>query len=77
MIKKIEHFWKGLSHDRTQISALPPEQYGDRFYNFVEGITMSAEEARREFAADPPPPAGAAPAFLREVLAEVLAELRP
>ncbi|GJN71224.1 phosphatidylinositol-4-phosphate 5-kinase its3 [Purpureocillium lilacinum] len=48
MIKKIEHFWKGLSHDRTQISALPPEQYGDRFYNFVEGITMSAEEARRE-----------------------------
>ncbi|QUC20869.1 uncharacterized protein UV8b_05110 [Ustilaginoidea virens] len=48
MIKKIEHFWKGLSHDRTQISALPPEQYGDRFYNFVQGITMSAEEARRE-----------------------------
>ncbi|OAA50526.1 phosphatidylinositol-4-phosphate 5-kinase its3 [Metarhizium rileyi] len=48
MIKKIEHFWKGLSHDRSQISALPPEQYGDRFYNFVEGITMSAEEARRE-----------------------------
>ncbi|PHH59581.1 hypothetical protein CDD81_2846 [Ophiocordyceps australis] len=48
MIKKIEHFWKGLSHDRTQISALPPDEYGDRFYNFVEGITMSAEEARRE-----------------------------
>ncbi|KHO02097.1 phosphatidylinositol-4-phosphate 5-kinase its3 [Metarhizium album ARSEF 1941] len=48
MIKKIEHFWKGLSHDRSQISALPPEQYGDRFYNFVEGITMSSEEARRE-----------------------------
>lgn len=48
MIKKIEHFWKGLSNDRTQISALPPEQYGDRFYNFVEGITMSEEEAHRE-----------------------------
>ncbi|KAK2606268.1 Phosphatidylinositol-4-phosphate 5-kinase [Conoideocrella luteorostrata] len=48
MIKKIEHFWKGLSNDRSQISALPPEQYGDRFYNFVEGITMSAEEARKE-----------------------------
>jgi 1-phosphatidylinositol-4-phosphate 5-kinase len=48
MIKKIEHFWKGLSHDRSQISALPPEQYGDRFYNFVEGITLSAEAARRE-----------------------------
>ncbi|KAG6040626.1 hypothetical protein E4U41_007690 [Claviceps citrina] len=48
IIKKIEHFWKGLSNDRSQISALPPEQYGDRFYNFVEGITMSAEEARRQ-----------------------------
>ncbi|KAG6012589.1 hypothetical protein E4U43_007726 [Claviceps pusilla] len=48
IIKKIEHFWKGLSSDRSQISALPPDQYGDRFYNFVEGITMSAEEARRE-----------------------------
>ncbi|KAM3541505.1 Phosphatidylinositol 4-phosphate 5-kinase its3 [Beauveria bassiana] len=48
IIKKIEHFWKGLSSDRTQISALPPDQYGDRFYNFVEGITMSSEEAHRE-----------------------------
>src|SRR5690606_40138893 len=48
MIKQIEHFWKGLTNDRTQISALPPEQYGDRFYNFVEGVTMSAEEVHRE-----------------------------
>lgn len=48
MIKKIEHFWKGLSKDRTQISALPPEHYGDRFYNFVEGVTMSHEEVERE-----------------------------
>lgn len=48
MIKKIEHFWKGLTNDRTQISALPPTPYGDRFYNFIEGNTMSAEEAQRE-----------------------------
>lgn len=47
MIKKIEHFWKGLSHDREQISALPPDQYGDRFLNFMEGITLSREEADR------------------------------
>ncbi|RDA82945.1 hypothetical protein CP532_1442 [Ophiocordyceps camponoti-leonardi (nom. inval.)] len=46
MIKKIEHFWKGLSSDRRQISALPPDEYGDRFFNFIEGVTMSAEEAR-------------------------------
>ena len=48
VIKKIEHFWKGLSHDKTQISALPPEQYGDRFYNFIEGITMSPEATLRQ-----------------------------
>lgn len=48
MIKKIEHFWKGLSHDRNQISALPPEQYGERFINFISGITTSIEEAQRE-----------------------------
>ncbi|KAK1672150.1 phosphatidylinositol-4-phosphate 5-kinase [Colletotrichum godetiae] len=50
MIKKIEHFWKGLTSDKTKISALPPEQYGDRFYNFVEGITMSPKRRlRRRF----------------------------
>ncbi|KAI0400726.1 hypothetical protein F4802DRAFT_472587 [Xylaria palmicola] len=48
MIKKIEHFWKGLSSDRTQISALPPQEYGDRFLQFMSGITMSPEEAARE-----------------------------
>lgn len=48
MIKKIEHFWKGLSNDKSKISALPPDQYGDRFYHFITGITMSAEEAKRE-----------------------------
>jgi 1-phosphatidylinositol-4-phosphate 5-kinase len=45
--KKIEHFFKGLSHDRTQISPIPPEGYGERFINFIKGITMSKEEAER------------------------------
>jgi 1-phosphatidylinositol-4-phosphate 5-kinase len=48
VIKKIEHFWKGLSNDRTQISASPPDEYSDRFYRFIEGVTMSPEEAERE-----------------------------
>ncbi|KAI1657020.1 SAICAR synthase-like protein [Daldinia decipiens] len=48
VIKKIEHFWKGLSSDRTQISALPPEEYGERFIKFMSGITMSPEEAARD-----------------------------
>lgn len=45
--KKFEHFFKGLSHDRTQISPIPPESYGDRFISFIKGITMSKEEAER------------------------------
>ncbi|KAI1493835.1 hypothetical protein F5X96DRAFT_676834 [Biscogniauxia mediterranea] len=48
MIKKIEHFWKGLSNDRSQISALPPDEYGERFIKFMSGITMSPEEAERD-----------------------------
>lgn len=47
MVKKIENFFKGLSHDRAQISPIPPENYGDRFIAFIKGITMSKEEAER------------------------------
>lgn len=47
MVKKIENFFKGLSHDRGQISPIPPESYGDRFIAFIKGITMSKEEAER------------------------------
>ncbi|KAL6237988.1 hypothetical protein BDW75DRAFT_52771 [Aspergillus navahoensis] len=46
-VKRIEHFIKGLTHDRTQISPIPPEGYGDRFVNFIRRITMSKEEAER------------------------------
>ncbi|KAF6839976.1 Phosphatidylinositol 4-phosphate 5-kinase its3 [Colletotrichum musicola] len=76
MIKKIEHFWKGLTSDRTQISALPPEQYGDRFYNFVEGITMSPEEARREAQRKDQEKAEAAAAAERQRVASWSSSLR-
>jgi 1-phosphatidylinositol-4-phosphate 5-kinase len=46
-VKRLEHLWKGLSHDRTQISPIPPEAYGDRFIKFMTGITMTKEEAER------------------------------
>lgn len=36
-----------MSNDRTQISPIPPEGYGDRFVKFIRGITMSKEEAER------------------------------
>lgn len=48
MIKKLEHFWKGLSNNSSQISPIPPEGYGDRFVNFITGITMTKEEAERQ-----------------------------
>ena len=46
-VKRLEHFWKGLKDNRSQISPIPPQQYGDRFLNFVTGITMTKEEAER------------------------------
>ncbi|TPX26569.1 Phosphatidylinositol-4-phosphate 5-kinase [Coccidioides immitis] len=47
MIKKMEHFWKGLSHNKNQISPIPPVAYGERFINFISIITRSREEAER------------------------------
>ncbi|KAH0534110.1 hypothetical protein GP486_008932, partial [Trichoglossum hirsutum] len=47
MIKKAEHFWKGLSHPKAQISPIPPESYGERFLHFITGNTKSKEEAER------------------------------
>ncbi|KAL9625078.1 MAG: hypothetical protein Q9160_000807 [Pyrenula sp. 1 TL-2023] len=48
IVKKLEHFWKGLSHNSSQISPIRPEPYGDRFVNFITGNTMTKEEADRE-----------------------------
>lgn len=42
-----------MSHDKRLISPIAPNQYGDRFIEFIEGITKSPEEAARE-AAEPP-----------------------
>lgn len=53
-IKKAEHFWKGLSHPKSQISPIAPESYGDRFIKFITGITKSREEAAREKASKSP-----------------------
>ena len=47
-VKKAEHFLKGLAagHRKDDISAVPPKQYGDRFIDFMSGITMSREQAK-------------------------------
>ena len=37
-----------MSSDRSQISPIPPEGYGDRFVKFISGITMTKEEQERQ-----------------------------
>jgi 1-phosphatidylinositol-4-phosphate 5-kinase len=36
--KRVETFWKGLSHNRTAVSAVPAQEYGDRFFNFIKSV---------------------------------------
>ncbi|KTB19051.1 putative phosphatidylinositol 4-phosphate 5-kinase MSS4 [Nakaseomyces glabratus] len=36
LIKKLETFWRGLSHDLSVVSAIPPRDYAHRFYEFIE-----------------------------------------
>ncbi|KAL9125684.1 MAG: hypothetical protein Q9217_005156 [Psora testacea] len=47
LIKRAEHLWKGMSNNKSQISPIPPESYGDRFVKFISGLTMSKEEVER------------------------------
>lgn len=44
----MEHFFKGLANTESQISAIPPERYGDRFLKFITGVTKTREAAERE-----------------------------
>jgi 1-phosphatidylinositol-4-phosphate 5-kinase len=44
----MEHFIKGIANTESQISAIPPERYGDRFIKFISGVTKTKEAAERE-----------------------------
>lgn len=48
MVKRLEHIWKGLKSEASQISPIRPYPYGERFINFITGITMTREEAARK-----------------------------
>ncbi|KAF2470441.1 SAICAR synthase-like protein [Lindgomyces ingoldianus] len=48
LIKRAEHFFKGMMNTESQISAIPPERYGDRFVRFISGVTKTREAAERE-----------------------------
>ncbi|KAK9467780.1 hypothetical protein V1512DRAFT_260050 [Lipomyces arxii] len=43
-VKKLESFWKGMSSSRDKISAVPPEEYGERFFKFIKAIVKTPEE---------------------------------
>ncbi|KAL8778313.1 MAG: hypothetical protein Q9213_007473 [Squamulea squamosa] len=47
-IKRAEHLWKGMSNNKSQISPIPPEDYGERFIKFITGLTKTKEQAERE-----------------------------
>ncbi|KAI5291626.1 Phosphatidylinositol-4-phosphate 5-kinase, partial [Ascosphaera acerosa] len=47
-LKKAENFWKGLSHNRNEISPIPPVSYATRFVEFIEHITKSPEQHAKE-----------------------------
>lgn len=47
-MKKAENFWKGLSHNRNEISPIPPVSYANRFIEFIEHITKSPEQHAQE-----------------------------
>ncbi|KAK4705361.1 1-phosphatidylinositol-4-phosphate 5-kinase, partial [Phenoliferia sp. Uapishka_3] len=54
-LKKIEHFFKGMQHDKHMISAVPPKEYGDRFLAFIRSVVRGNDPSTRPrmFEGDP------------------------
>jgi len=50
LVKRLEHFYKGIRSQESQISAVPPDRYGNRFVRFITGITKTREAAETELA---------------------------
>ncbi|KAI0743821.1 SAICAR synthase-like protein [Daedaleopsis nitida] len=46
-LKKLEHFWKGLSADRHKISPVPPIEYAGRFFAFMKAVMRGGEGGER------------------------------
>lgn len=45
-IKKLETFWRGLNHDLKVVSAIPPKDYANRFYEFIADSVDALPPAR-------------------------------
>ncbi|KAL7416330.1 hypothetical protein BDY24DRAFT_379321 [Mrakia frigida] len=46
-VKKVEHMWKSFTEDRHGISAVPPNEYGERFLNFLLSCLPNSDPALR------------------------------
>lgn len=46
-IKRLETFWRSLKHKRETISAVPPNEYGDRFLKFMKKA-MSPKSKKKD-----------------------------
>ncbi|ODQ81817.1 hypothetical protein BABINDRAFT_160054 [Babjeviella inositovora NRRL Y-12698] len=46
-VKRMETFWRSLSHDRKVVSAIPSSEYGDRFYAFMKNC-LSTNKKKME-----------------------------
>ncbi|KAF3915184.1 hypothetical protein ABW20_dc0106028 [Dactylellina cionopaga] len=57
-VKRAEHFWKGLSQDKTEISAVPPQAYGERFFRYISKIVQPASASDRGIPAATAPAGG-------------------
>lgn len=42
-IKRLETFWKSMSHPRIIISAIPASEYGDRFFDFMKKAIQASK----------------------------------
>ncbi|QLQ82278.1 hypothetical protein HG537_0H00390 [Torulaspora globosa] len=45
-VKKLETFWRGLSHDLKVVSAVPSKEYAERFYEFIADSVGTSPPAR-------------------------------
>lgn len=46
--KRVETFWKSMSHARSAISAIPASEYGERFFEFMKHAIQSKNSASIE-----------------------------
>ncbi|CAI4058515.1 1-phosphatidylinositol-4-phosphate 5-kinase SKDI_04G4270 [Saccharomyces kudriavzevii IFO 1802] len=48
VLKKLETFWRSLRHDTKLVSAIPPRDYADRFYEFIEDSVDSLPQKKNQ-----------------------------